>query len=49
MKLSYTIRSWPRWDWAGFCDAARDARIQGVEIDTVQNPIFRSPASPTNP
>ena len=49
MKLSYTIHNWPRRDWAAFCAAAKETRIQGVEIDTVQNPIFRSPASPTNP
>ena len=49
MKLSYTIHNWSGRDWSAFCAAAEDARMQGVEIDTVQNPIFRSRTSPTSP
>ena len=49
MKLSYTIHNWSGRDWSAFCAAAEDARMQGVEIDTVQNPIFRRRTSPTNP
>ena len=49
MKLSYTIHNWSGRDWSAFCAAAEDARVQGVEIDTVQNPIFRHRTSPTNP
>ena len=49
MKLSYDIHNWPGRDWSGFCDAARDARLQGVEIDTVANPVLRRRSSPTSP
>ena len=49
MKLSYTIHNWPGRDWAGFCTAAAETRLQGVEMDSVQNPIFCIRTSPTNP
>ena len=45
MKLSYTIHNWSGRDWSAFCAAAEDARVQGVEIDTVQNPIFSAASS----
>ena len=49
MKLSFTIRHWPRLDWARFCQAAVDAGLQGLEIDTVKNPLLTVRSSPTNP
>ena len=49
MKLSYTIRNWPQQDWAGFCTAAVDAKLQGLEMDSVRNPALTSRTSPTNP
>lgn len=49
MKLSFSIHSWPDMDWGQFCAAAADARLQGLEIDQVTNPIFRRRVSPLNP
>ena len=49
MNLSFTIHNWPGMDWNQFCAAASDARLQGVEMDTVDNPIFQTRMSPTNP
>ena len=49
MKLSYTIRHWPDRDWAGFCAAAVDAGLNGLEIDSVRNSLLTSRNSPTNP
>ena len=49
MKLSYTIRNWSGQDWAGFCTAAVDAKLQGLEMDSVRNPALTSRSSPTNP
>ena len=49
MKLSYTIRHWPDLDWGRFCAAAADARLGGLEIDSVKNPILTGRTSPTNP
>ena len=49
MNLSFTIHNWPGMDWNQFCAAAADARLQGVEMDTVDNPIFQTRMSPTNP
>ncbi len=49
MKLSYTIRNWQNRDWAQFCTAALDARLDGLEIDSVRNPVLTTRNSPTNP
>ena len=49
MKLSYSIHGWPNRDWAGFCAAAAETRVQGVEIDSIHNPIFQTKTSPINP
>ena len=49
MKLSYTMHNWPGRDWADFCAAAAETRLQGVEMDSVQNPVFCARTSPTNP
>lgn len=49
MKLSFTIHNWDGPDWGQFCAAAEDTRLQGLEIDSVSNPIFQTRMSPTNP
>lgn len=49
MKLSYSIHNWPDRDWGAFCVAAAESRLQGVEIDSVRNPVFHTHSSPTNP
>ena len=49
MKLSYTIRRWSGRDWGGFCAAALDAGLGGLEIDSVRNPVLTVRNSPTNP
>lgn len=49
MKLSYTIQGWTGRDWRQLCGAAADSRLNGLEIDSVDNPIFRQKVSPTNP
>ena len=49
MKLCYSIRRWASRDWQQFCWAAADAGLQGLEIDSVRNPIFTVRNSPTNP
>ena len=49
MKLSYTIRGWKNRDWSQLCAAAVDTRLQGLEIDSVKNPIMQKKMSPINP
>lgn len=49
MKLSFTIQGWTGRDWGQLCGAAADSRLNGLEIDSVQNPIFQQKVSPTNP
>ena len=49
MKLSYTIRGWKDRDWPQLCAAAADTRLQGLEIDSVANPIMQKKMSPVNP
>lgn len=49
MKLSYTIRGWKGRDWPQLCAAAADTRLQGLEIDSVANPIMQKKMSPVNP
>ena len=49
MKLSYTIRGWKDRDWSQLCAAAVDTRLQGLEIDSVKNPIMQKKMSPINP
>ena len=49
MKLSYTIRGWKGRDWPQLCAAAADTRLQGLEIDSVENPIMQQRMSPINP
>ena len=49
MKLSYTIRHWPDLDWGRFCAAAADAKLSGLEIDSMRNPVLTGKNSPANP
>ena len=49
MKLSYTIRGWKDRDWSQLCAAAADTRLQGLEIDSVKNPMLQRKMSPINP
>ena len=49
MKLSYTMHNWPGREWPDSCAAAAETKIQAVEMDSVQNPIFCTRTSPTNP
>ena len=49
MKLSYTIKNWPNMGWDRFCQAAVDAKLSGLEIDSVRNPALTVKNSPTNP
>ena len=49
MKLSFTIQGWTSMDWPRLCAAAADSRLNGLEIDSVENPIFQQRLSPTNP
>ena len=49
MKLSYTIRHWAGLDWSRFCAAAADAKLGGLELDSVKNPALGGKSSPANP
>ena len=40
MKLSFTIRHWPRLDWAQFCQAAVDAcKGWGLTFDAINESL----------
>ena len=49
MKLSYTIRGWRDREWPQLCAAAAGTRLQGLEIDSVKNPVLQKKMSPLNP
>ena len=49
MKLSFSIKNWTDIDWNGFCDSAKDAGLQGVEIYNIYAPLFQDKNSPSNP
>ena len=49
MKLSFSIKNWTEYDWDSFCDSARDAGLQGVEIYNIFSPVFQDKYSPANP
>ena len=49
MKLSFSIKYWNRLDWSRACQAAAGAKLGGVEIDSVRNPLLAGRSSPTNP
>ena len=36
-------------DWQAACQAASDAKLHGLEIDSVKNPLLTAKNSPTNP
>lgn len=48
MKLSFSIKYWNRLDWSRACQAAAGAKLGGVEIDSVRNPLLAGRSSPTN-
>ena len=49
MKLSFSIKYWEKMDWPAACQAASDAKLNGLEIDSVKNPRLTVRNSPTNP
>ncbi len=49
MKLSFSIKYWDNLDWSRLCRAASDARLGGLEIDSVKNPALTVRNSPLNP
>ena len=49
MKLSFSIQNWNNEDWNGFCDAAVETTLKGIEIYDAAGPVFGGKASPTNP
>jgi hypothetical protein len=49
MKLSFSIKYWTKMDWQAACQAASDAKLHGLEIDSVKNPLLTAKNSPTNP
>ena len=49
MKLSYTIRGWRDREWPQLCAAAAGTHLQGLEIDSVKNPVLQKKMSPLNP
>ena len=46
MKLSFSIRGWQGYTWEDFCRAARDMRLQGIELHDIHGAAFASPESP---
>ena len=38
MKLSFSIKYWEKMDWPAACQAASDAKLNGLEIDSIKNP-----------
>ncbi|MBQ8973563.1 MAG: AMP-binding protein [Clostridia bacterium] len=49
MKLSFSIQYWKDIDWQGFCAAATDAKLNGVELYDIRGTVFQGKGSPTNP
>ncbi len=49
MKLSFSIKNWADYSWNEFCDSAKDAGLQGVEIYNIYAPLFHDKNSPANP
>ena len=49
MKLSFSIKYWNKMDWTQACQAASDANLNGLEIDSVINPVLAVRNSPVNP
>ena len=40
MKLSFSIRGWQGYTWEDFCRAARDMKLQGIELHDIHG-VFR--------
>ena len=49
MKLSFSIQNFDDYSWEGFCRAAADVRLQGVEITGILGERFTGKDSPANP
>ena len=49
MKLSFSMKYWTKLDWSAACQAASGAKLSGLEIDSVKNPLLTVRNSPTNP
>ena len=49
MKTAFSIKYWNALDWAQACQAAAGAKLSGLEIDSVRNPVLTTRNSPTNP
>ena len=49
MKLSFSMKYWSQLDWPQACQAASDAKLNGLEIDSVKNPSLQTKNSPANP
>ena len=49
MKAAFSIKYWNALDWAQACQAAAGAKLSGLEIDSVRNPVLTTRNSPTNP
>ena len=43
------MKYWTKLDWSAACQAASDAKLSGLEIDSVKNPLLTVRNSPTNP
>ena len=40
MKTAFSIKYWNALDWAQACQAAAGAKLSGLEIDSVRNPVL---------
>ena len=49
MRLSFSIQNWNKYDWNELCAAAKDVKLQGVEMYDVNGPMFAGKSSPANP
>ena len=43
------MKYWTKLDWSAACQAASGAKLSGLEIDSVKNPLLTVRNSPTNP
>ena len=49
MKLSFSMQYWSELGWGECCQAALDARLNGIELYNLSGPAFQGKSSPTNP
>ena len=49
MKLSFSIRGWQGYTWEDFCTAARDMKLQGIELHDIHGAAFSQADSPFHP